>query len=177
MRHYAEVPGLLPTIHYIDLQETSPQELALMIKQKLELLGVQPGTAYSKLTNHQLAVKTLTFVGRLRDALYSLETTEREIQMMVYLKQPALEDKSRAEQLWRRQDALSDQLRLQMFHQYSSEYKIEAILQRDEMLARLPSKLNVSRDAFIIHTYEYPTSSYDIRAIVDDLEKLARCLP
>lgn len=172
-----EVPGLLPTIHYIDLRETSPEDLARMIKEKLELLGIQPGTSYSRLNNHQLAVRTLTFVGELRDALYRFETTEREILSRAFLERSSFKDESKREQLWYRQRALSEQLRLKMHHLYSLQFKIEAIWLRDEMLSRLPSKLNIQRDKFIEHIYEYPASTYDIRAIVDDLEKLARGLP
>lgn len=172
-----DVPGLQPTVHYIDLRETAPEDLAKMIKQKLELEELQPGTAYSKLSNQELAVKTLTLVGRMRESLYRMETMEREVNSMMFLGRSALDDQSHTEQLWQRQRALSDQLRLKLSHQYASEYKIEAILLRDEMLARLPDKMNVSRESLIEHTYEYPTSTYGVRAVVDDLEKLARSLP
>jgi len=174
---HTEVPGLLPQIGYIDLRTTSPDLLAKMIKQKLELANVPPGTAYSQLSNQQLAVTALTFVGRLRDTLFQREREDRELNNAQYLERAATGDEEQSTEGWRRYIKRSDELRAQFIHEYSSRYKVEAILLRDEMLARLSNQLNFSRKEFIEHTYEYPPSPYEMRDVVDDLEKLARSLP
>lgn len=172
------MPGLLPTVYYIDLRETTPEELARLIKQKLDLFEIEPAsTALSGLNNPELAVKALTFIGRLREELYQQEITDLEFNLRVSLELSTSKDDQSKNQKFQAYKSMSERLRAQFVHRYNSGYRIEAILLRNEMLSRVPEDFKVSSPKFIEHSDEYAASSYDLRHIVDDLEKLARSLP
>ena len=54
---------------------------------------------------------------------------------------------------------------------YESEYKVNTILLRDEMLSRLPKSFRSEKARFI---YALPTNMIGVRSVVDHLEKLAK---
>ena len=57
--------------------------------------------------------------------------------------------------------------------EFDQKYKVDAILLRDELLARLPtSEKNVQTE----RRYESTVNTFCIRTIVDDLEKKAKLL-
>lgn len=61
-------------------------------------------------------------------------------------------------------------------NEYNTNYKIEAILIRDEILSRLSRKLKANRDKYLYNAYEYPTNPNGLESVVDDLEKISKIL-
>jgi hypothetical protein len=62
----------------------------------------------------------------------------------------------------------------QAIRDYENRYEADAVVLRDEMLARLPL---VQRPDTANFLYEQPTNAYGLRAIAEDLQKLSILLP
>ncbi|MCL4535525.1 MAG: TIR domain-containing protein [Bacteroidetes bacterium] len=168
-----EIPGLLPTIGYIDLRETSPDELANLIIEKLGLGKLAVGTTYSQLTNTELKRKSLSVVAGIRSLLDRYHKRQDGLMFdYAYHRSSATEEERH--KAWNERNQASADASREIMSAYASEFKVEALLLRRELLHRLPI---VDGDNDVDHLYEHPTNPLGIEEVVDDLERLAKSLP
>jgi hypothetical protein len=147
-------------------------------RQKLELVQqpeAQSGNAYTRLGNEELKRRSLLLVRQLRDFISRTEA----------------EDRKQSEQHWRQSvEAKTEEQRTALFHaetqgyserslarqqEYDQSFKVEAILLRDELRARIPD-LDKERHRRVDSSFEHPVNFFCLREVADELEKLARVL-
>ena len=77
---------------------------------------------------------------------------------------------------WNKYNKESSKLTNDLMSEYNDNFKIEAILIRDEILSRLSKKLKSGRDKHLFSSYERPTNPIGLEMVVDDLEKITKIL-
>lgn len=130
-------------------------------------LGIIEGnqTSYSILTNKELKDKSLSLVSKIRNMLIRYRVKSDSLTY--------IPDRINN---WNKYTQESMSLSTKMMLSYTHNYKIDAILLRDEILSRLPKNLRSkdnNRDHF---DYEHPTNPIGLGYIADHLEKISRLL-
>lgn len=128
-----------------------------------ERLKLDPfdNTVHSKLSNSELKQKSLNLVTQIRDFLLEIEMNQDRN----FLNIPSNDFELRTNEIRKRSSL--------MHSEYDRKFKTDAILLRDELLARLPNQGKNDAEA---HIYEHPTNPIVIGMIADNLEKLAKSL-
>jgi hypothetical protein len=117
-------------------------------------------TTYSRLSDKQLKEKALQIAQGLRSALDKYRPHERRT--------PSTRED------WNKIIFEDERLSNELSNTYNRQYKVQAILLRDELISRLPSG-RVKRDSGIDNMYEWG-ALIGIESAADDLEKLALSL-
>lgn len=131
----------------------------------------------SKATDGELKTCALEFVSKLRRAADEYENESYKLLEEGSEKIRAAKTEEQKNVAWNQNSTTELRLSRDYMRRYSNVFQIDAILLRDEMLKRLPvgSKSNdtiISRGG----AYESPTNPLGIRAIIADLERLAKLL-
>jgi hypothetical protein len=124
---------------------------------------------YQLLSHADLKKESLTLVGDLR-ALAEHEKEEDEVmidQVMKTYNKP--EHDANVQNLIRVSMRLTDI--------YNNDYKVEAIMLRDEMMRRESVAVDPRTRANINSSYDYPTNPLGLQEVANDLESLARVIP
>jgi hypothetical protein len=117
-------------------------------------------TSYTRLSNKELKQKALQLVQLLRNLTGRYQQAE-----------------SRAwttQADWQKMMSESEKLSNEITSTYNRQYKVQAILLKDELISRLPSG-KVKRESGVDHMYEWG-ALIGINSAADDLEKLAMSL-
>jgi len=141
-------------------------------RQRLHLVDTNK-TAYSQLTNQELRTASSNLISRLREYADQHELADRRRDEAE--RQQMLQAKSEEERqkIWNTYtSALLTAPNLNS--EYSSRFRSEAILIRDEVLSRLPTD---RKDKFAYDQYEFPTNLIGLQRVIDDLERLTKSLP
>lgn len=130
-------------------------------------------TAYSRLSNGELKQRALNLVGRIRDFLQDSDGELRgaSLRQMESMRKARSEEERNA--IWQRQTSELFSAYSKLTADYDRNFKIEAIVLRDEIFSRLPESARGRRP----DVYEYPTNTLGMREVADDLERLAKLLP
>ncbi|MCS6897658.1 MAG: hypothetical protein NZM29_06750, partial [Nitrospira sp.] len=130
-------------------------------------------TSYSRLTNEELQRKTLELIKEMGQFFVRAQTKQDQaisLQQEHTMRTRSEEGKTEA---WQRSTiALMESLR-EANSEYESQFKVDAILPRDEILSRLPKQ---SKNEQASHLYEHPTNLLGMKEVADDLERLAKSL-
>lgn len=140
-----------------------------------ERLGLMPssGSKFAKLSHKELQDYTLKFVAGIRDWFSASESeTHRITQQELNVIMRAQTEKQR-NQLWDAHSSTYINRLSTIMREFNHKYKVDAILIRDELQARLPAS---ERNRQVEHRYEHPTNTFCIREIADDLERKAKLL-
>ena len=122
-------------------------------------------TSYSILSNKELKERALTIVTKIRKSISYYRNRNDEL---LYA-----DDRTKN---WNKYNRKFSKLTNDLMNEYNNEFKIEAILIRDEILSRLSKKLKSGRDKYLFSSYERPTNPIGLEAVVDDLEKISKIL-
>jgi len=120
-------------------------------------------TGLSTLSNKGLRERAMQLVDGVKSLIAKYQMEETKI---------TYEDRSNMDKYMQEYASLSTEL----MNAYNQQYKVPAIVLRDELLSRL-SSVKVKRDPSADASYEYPTNPLGVAMVADDLEKLARILP
>lgn len=141
-------------------------------RERLQLVPAR-GSSLSRLTHGELQKEALFFVARLREwlAKWNRDMTMRghsEWQARINAK-----DEEESQAVWAAHGASLVRWATDSVAEYDEKFKVEAIVFRDEMRARIvnPDISRVDQDI-----YELPTNLLGMRMVADDLENLARQL-
>lgn len=142
-------------------------------RQRLHLAPVGQ-TSYSRLTNAELKQVALRVISGAREFFIREDEEQRRI---LFAKQSAMiaaksEDERR--QIWNRQTDEITQTFFQQISDYDGKFKVDTILLRDELLARLPKE---ARNDRVYRRYEHPVNPLGMKEVIDDLERMAKLLP
>lgn len=140
-----------------------------------ERLGLVPstGSKFSKLTHKELQEYTLNFVNDIRSWMARNEEENRHITSQQWHAMTQAKTEEQKHQLWETHNNTLSNGILTLMRDFEQQYKIDAILMRDELIARLPaSERNPSSEK----RYEMPVNTFCIRTIADDLERKAKVL-
>ncbi|HEY2094566.1 MAG TPA: hypothetical protein VGJ81_22120 [Thermoanaerobaculia bacterium] len=146
-------------------------------RQKLDLSapGRGPsGAALSRQSDELLQQRTLVLVRDLREFIARREqedraSTEREFRTRASTQADTIES-----------DAFADRTRALLARsrsrtqEYDERFKVEAILLRDELRARLPNRM--ATNGMLDSSFEHPVNFFCYREVADELEKMARLL-
>ena len=141
-------------------------------RERLHLVPAS-GSEFSKLTHAELKIKTLEVVSKLRSWLVKYSEEERRILDAQWQAMCRAQDEEEKNRLWHQHTSTSSQISLRRNAEYDSQFKVDTILLRDEILSRLPSE---SRDERAYHMYEHPTNPIGIGMVADDLERISKKL-
>lgn len=131
-------------------------------------------TAYSQLTNGELKQRALRLIGNIREFLERTGEEDRKVTFAQFAAMSMAKSEEEKNQLWHRQTEEMSRRSFQRSADYDRQFKVEAILLRDEILSRLPP---TARDDRKFGLYEHPTNPIGMGMVADDLERLARSLP
>ncbi|WP_286295464.1 PIN-like domain-containing protein [Vibrio apostichopi] len=133
-------------------------------------------TKQSLHSNSELVERALLIVKSLRAALMENRMASERVSEQRMLKMSTASDEERSE-VWNKFHQLDREPTLNLMHYYNSNFKIDAIMTRDEIESRLPNDILDNRDIFSSRMYEHPTNPLGLERVIDDLEYLAKCLP
>ena len=125
-------------------------------------------------TEGALKEKSLNFVKDLRDFT---ERYKREDEALLsnewreMAQMPSGEDK---DALWHSFTSKSSKLSNSRNSEYDRQFKVDAILLRDELRSRLPQY--IPKDRHQDSVYEHPTNYFGFNDVADDIEKMAKLL-
>ena len=141
-------------------------------RRRLNLIPTS-GSKFSQLTQRELQEQTLRFVEELRKWFSKSETETRRIADQQWNALRRAETEEQRHQLWEAHTGTHTNGFFTTMQEFEQKFKVDAILIRDELVTRLPA---AARDTKIEHRYEFPTNSFGIKAIADDLERMAKLL-
>jgi len=141
-------------------------------RQRLGLISGS-GSEFSLLNHEELKQRAINLVTNIRE--FSVRINEESSRRILTQQRRMIEAKTEDERnrIWH---TFSDKLFQQSTKQnaeYDRQFKIDAILMRDEMLSRLPKH---TKDESAYRTYEHPTNPIGMGMVADDLERLAKSL-
>ena len=176
--HNLSVEGYKSTIESKDATIQTIKENEKTLIQRLEgkdeqlseyrkRLGIieENQTSYSILSNKELKERALTIVTKIRKSISYYRSRYDEL---LYA-----DDRTKN---WNRYNRESSKLTNDLMNEYNNDFKIEAILIRDEILSRLSKKLKSGRDKYLFSSYERPTNPGGLESVVDDLERISKIL-
>lgn len=161
-----EIPGLLPTIGYLDLRKLKPEELGDLIIEKLEIDKRVNGTSISSTSDNELKRESELIVEGIRELLSQYRVEQDEFTYKRFSRPKTDEE---MERLWHENNHLSSLSTSKLMSSYNKLYKVKAQVIKEELIKRLP---NLERDRNIDTMYSHPTNPIGIEHIVDDLEQL-----
>jgi hypothetical protein len=140
-----------------------------------ERLGLAPstGSKFSKLTHKELQEFTLKFVDGIRTWFSQNEAENRRTADQQWHAMTRAQTEEQKHQLWEAHTSTLTNGLFSLMRDFEQKFKIDAILLRDELLARLPAS---ERDQQSERRYEMPVNTFCIRMITDDLERKAKVL-
>jgi nitrate/TMAO reductase-like tetraheme cytochrome c subunit len=147
-------------------------DLLTEYRERLHITSAS-GSEYSFLTHHELKNKTLEFVQKLRDWLSkrNLESTHISNEGWNAVRMASSdEEKNRLWHQYTNREILSS---LKFKAEYDQKFKVDSIILRDELLARLPEK---DRNQRTYSMYENPVNPIGMGMVADDLEHMAKLL-
>ncbi|MGG3640138.1 TIR domain-containing protein [Bacillus gobiensis] len=165
-----EIPGLLPTIGYIDLRELEPMKFGELIIEKLENDKQLNGTSISSLLDSELKEEAEAIINGIRKLL-----TEywKEQDKFLILRLQGNDTEEDSEKKWHEINNLLILSSSRLMESYNKLYKVKAIITKDELLNRLPKTDRAKhRDSSYVH----PTNPLGIESVIDDLEHLTKLL-
>jgi hypothetical protein len=127
--------------------------------------------AHANLTSAELQRSALAVVAGIREFLKERSLSEGFAFDRVAWKESTPEERQRA---WEEETRRSMEQSIAWNAEYDRKYRIDSILLRDELLARLPPEARHERE---FRMYEHPTNAIGIGMVADDLERLAKSLP
>ena len=141
-------------------------------RERLHLMPAA-GSQFSRLTQAELKDKALTFVRDLRRwlAKYRQEDDQHHNQEWAAMTQANGEEER--QRLWHQSTASSSQRSLKCDSDYDEKFKVDSILLRDELLARLGEG---SKQEPPFSMYEHPTNPIGMGMVTDDVERMAKLL-
>ncbi|AEA67498.1 Hypothetical protein PSEBR_a1311 [Pseudomonas brassicacearum subsp. brassicacearum NFM421] len=121
----------------------------------------------------QITPTALNIVNSLRALLaeYDIESDKIQAERASAMRKTPEEDRSL---LWNAFNEIDNRATRKLMMEYE-HYKIDAILFRDGLLELLPNTITNKRPEYFGDMYERPTNPLGIRAVIDDLEYLAKC--
>jgi hypothetical protein len=133
-------------------------------------------TKQSLYSNSELLEKSMVIVQELRSVL-----TENRIESDLISNQRMSAMRSATEEnrndIWEKFNTFDRDPTRSLINLYNSNFKIDAIMLRDEMVSRLPNEILEKRERSSFHMYEHPTNPLGLESVVDDLEYLAKSMP
>jgi hypothetical protein len=176
--------------HSADLQQIYDQRLAGVqqnYEQRLKgkddviedyrrRLQIAPpkGGDLAQLTNSELKARALQFVSELRKWQ---QRTGQEEQDQTYQIWSEMRKASRDVGEWQRLSAKIGKLYSDRRAEYDANFKITAILLRDEISSRVPpARRNELKARMLFNAYEDPVNNFGIEDVVTNLEMLAKSL-
>lgn len=133
-------------------------------------------TKQSLYSNSELLEKSMVIVQELRSVL-----TENRIESDLISNQRMSAMRSATEEnrndIWELSNTFDRNLTISLMNLYNSNFKIDAIMLRDEMVYRLSNEILEKRERSSFHMYEHPTNPLGLESVVDDLEYLAKSMP
>jgi hypothetical protein len=140
-----------------------------------ERLGLAPstGSKFSKLTHRELQEYTLKFVEGVRSWFAQRDEENRRIADQQWHALTRAQTEEKKHQLWEAHSSTLSNGLFSLIKEFEQKFKIDAVLLRDELLARLPAS---ERDQTSERRYEMPVNTFCIRTITDDLERKAKTL-
>ncbi|MBU4231108.1 MAG: PIN-like domain-containing protein [Desulfobacterales bacterium] len=135
-------------------------------------------TKQSLLSNEEIVERALHIVKELR---VQLAEERRASESLSNQRMSAMRSATTQEEknnIWETFNQIDREPTQRLMQLYKFNFKVDAILLRDEMLARLPEDILLSkRERSFPHMYEHPTNPLGLEAVIDDLEYLAKCMP
>ena len=133
-------------------------------------------TKQSLYSNSELLEKSMVIVQELRSALTEnrLETDRISNQRMSAMRSATEKNKN---DIWEKFNTFDRDPTRSLISYYNTNFKIDAIMLRDEMVSRLPNDILEKRERSSSHMYEHPTNPLVLESVVDDLEYLAKSIP
>lgn len=153
--------------HYKERIDTYKEIITQYKERTYEIKAA--GNKYTALTLLDLKTTVLNFVSKLR--VFNSEWRKKES----LTKPPKLNNDISRGDYFRLFEEYKDQiqeLRLRFQAKYFNEYKVDAIMLRDEMLSRL----NKDKYNYGFHLYVYAGDPFNMSKIPDDLERLSKML-
>ena len=137
--------------------------------------SVKFNTKQSLHSNSELAERALLIVKKLRSALMENRMTSDRVteQRMLEMRNASEEER---DEIWDKFNKIDRDPTLKLIHYYNSNFKIDAMMLRDEMESLLPNEILEKRESSSFYMYEHPTNPLGLERVVDDLEYLAKCL-
>ncbi|HBC3807720.1 TPA: DUF4935 domain-containing protein [Vibrio alginolyticus] len=133
-------------------------------------------TRQSLMSDEELVEQALSIVSKLRQELSESRTYSDRLSNERMAAMRNATDSERIN-IWNKYNELERNPTAALMGMYETNFKVNAILLRDELLRRLPAELNSRRDASSFLDYEHPTNPIGLSSILDDLEFLARSMP
>jgi len=121
-------------------------------------------TSFTILTNKELKEKALKIVAGIRELLNQYRLKSDEI---TYARNP---------KNWDESNFKSSKLSTELMNDYKNNFKMDALLLRDEILSRLSKKTKKNRNKYAHDSYERTVNMLGIEDIVDDLERITKLL-
>jgi hypothetical protein len=144
------------------------------VTEYLERLHLLPTvTAYSRLSNADLQVRTLSVVAEVRQFL--AQTQQKQYDALLGGGRANYENMTEEERhrVWTEETNAHMRAFLDIGAGYDQRFKVDTIVLRDELLSRLPP---TSKNERVFGTYEHPTNPIGMGMVADDLERLAKLL-
>lgn len=131
-------------------------------------------TVYTNTSNKELKPRVMRLVNDIRQLVYTYKKKDGELLAASDKRDRAdasKEERKRFRDQWIKD---SDSAHDATLRQYKEKYWADAILLRNELLRRLPKKMQQPQLSGI---YQYPTNILGVEVIADNLELLAKSLP
>ena len=170
---------------YHALHEASKEKLDVL-KERLaakddqldeyrQRLGLAPssGSKFSKLTHKELQDHSLKLVEGIRGWFSQSEAETRRAADQQWNAMVRAQTEEEKHQLWEAHSSTQTNGLYKLMREFDQKYKVDAILIRDELLARLPAS---EKNVQVERRYEMPVNTFCIRTIADDLERKAKLL-
>ncbi len=141
-------------------------------RERLHLTPAKRG-GYSKLSHAELKQKALELVQQIRIFLTKNMTEERKVSDSNWQQMVGAKTEEEKRRLWNEGTTFSIQFYTRINLEYDQQFKVDAILFRDEILSRLPKD---SKDERAFRRYEHPTNPIGMGMVADDLERLTKSL-
>lgn len=131
-------------------------------------------TPYASMDNRQLRAKALHLVEELRGMIQHETKSEQALRLKHHAQTAGASTKRERENIGELQTLERIELMNSTQREYNARYKVDAMLLRDELLARLPTAPSSRED--VDRWYEHGASGMFIEVVATDLEILARRL-
>jgi len=141
-------------------------------RERLHLVPAA-GSQFSRLTQAELKDKALNFVRDLRKWLASERQQDDQLHNGEWRTMTQAKDEGERQRLWHQYTAALSQRSLKRNSDYDEKFKVDSILLRDELLARLGEG---SKQERAYGMYEHPTNPIGMGTVADDVERLAKLL-
>lgn len=124
-----------------------------------------------EIADPEIKERTINFVRRLREFISGYDKIDRKIHEIDWSQMVAADSETDRRQKWQEMTNSMSEISAERMNKYNEQFKIDAIVLRDELKSRIPKEKWPENRAMM---FEFPVNPIGLNLVADSLELMAK---